>query len=273
MLKFALINSSWYASRGSTENVESVETRNKNKQRIKTNQCAPGWARNSVENRRNPVFLCYSKDMNLGALKDDYDQMQAQYGAPHLHSIYFGGCVHRPKLCLVFMNPTARNIATRLEWPGIRAPWVGTKNVWNFFARIGVISSEIHAQIQAIKGTDWTPEFAQAVYNDVARRGVFITNLAKCAQIDARPLPDAVFEQYRAHLLRELQIVQPKDVVLFGNQVSSIILRQKISVSQCRQIKFAQDGQSFWPVFYPVGNGFMNIDKAVEDVLAISDNQ
>ena len=39
--------------------MESVETRNKNKQRIKTNQCAPGWARNSVENRRNPVFLCY----------------------------------------------------------------------------------------------------------------------------------------------------------------------------------------------------------------------
>ena len=47
MLKIALIDSSWYASRGSTENVESVETRNKNKQRIKTNQCAPGWARNS----------------------------------------------------------------------------------------------------------------------------------------------------------------------------------------------------------------------------------
>ena len=43
--------------------MESVETENKNKQRIKTNQCAPGWARNSVENRRNPVFLSYNKVM------------------------------------------------------------------------------------------------------------------------------------------------------------------------------------------------------------------
>jgi hypothetical protein len=49
MLIFALIKTSWYASQGfHWKIVESVETRNKNKQRIKTNLFVPqGWARNS----------------------------------------------------------------------------------------------------------------------------------------------------------------------------------------------------------------------------------
>ena len=43
--------------------MESVETRNKNKQRIKTNQCAPGWARNSDENQTKVWFSCYNTHM------------------------------------------------------------------------------------------------------------------------------------------------------------------------------------------------------------------
>ena len=208
----------------------------------------------------------------LDALKTDYDQMQLEYGDPNYRSIYFGGCTERPRLCLVFMNPTARNIATHPDWTGLRAPWVGTKNVWKFLHQIGVISAVTLAEIQHIKGPDWTPEFAAKVYQDVADHQVFITNLAKCTQKDARPLPDQVFEQYRAHLLTEIAATQPNHVILFGNQVSSIVLQQKISVSQCRKQCFVRDGVNFWPVFYPVGNGFMNVDKAIEDINLIMHN-
>lgn len=252
--------------------MESVETENKNKQRIKTNQCAPGWARNSQENRSHPVFLCFNSYMNQGTLRKYeaiYDEMQTQYGDPNFCSIHFGGCTERPKLALVFMNPTARNIATHPDWQGLRAPWVGTKNVWSFLCDIDVISKETLAAIRTRKGADWSPEFATQVYDDVAAHGVFITNLAKCTQKDARPLPDRVFEQYREYLMGELACVRPEQVILFGNQVSSIVLQQKISVSQCRKSNYQKAGLNFWPVYYPVGNGFMNVDKAIEDICFI----
>lgn len=69
---------------------------------------------------------------------------------------------------------------------------------------------------------------------------------------------------------QEISIVKPKNIVLFGNQVSSIVLDEKISVSQVRKKCFIQkvNGKKykFYSVFYPVGNGRFNIDKSIEDI-------
>ena len=55
-----------------------------------------------------------------------------------------------------------------------------------------------------------------------------------------------------------------------GNQVSSILLGKKFSVSQCRKQGYAKDivGHSYtiYTVYYPVDNGTMNMGKAVEDL-------
>ena len=59
----------------------------------------------------------------------------------------------------------------------------------------------------------------------------FITNLGKCTQVDARVLPNSVYEEYVDLLKQEIEIINPKNIVLFGNQVSYIVLNQKISVS------------------------------------------
>ena len=42
-------------------------------------------------------------------------------------------------------------------------------------------------------------------------------------------------------LKKEIEIVDPKVVVLFGNQVSKLVLDEKISVSQCRKKKFVRN--------------------------------
>lgn len=69
---------------------------------------------------------------------------------------------------------------------------------------------------------------------------------------------------------QEINIVKPKNIVLFGNQVSSIVLDEKIAVSQVRKKCFTQkvNGKEykFYSVFYPVGNGRFNIDKSIEDI-------
>ena len=87
--------------------------------------------------------------------------------------------------------------------------------------------------IKRIKGSEWTEEFADEVYSNVKKHNYFITNLGKCTQIDARELPDSTYKEYLSLLEREIEIINPKVVILFGNQVSSIVLNEKISVSQC----------------------------------------
>ena len=71
-------------------------------------------------------------------------------------------------------------------------------------------------------------------------------------------------------LYKEIELINPKVIVLFGNQVSSIVLDKKISVSKCRKQKFKKEingrEYDFYSVFYPVGNGRFNIDKSIEDI-------
>ena len=65
----------------------------------------------------------------LEELYKQYDRLQRKYGDKSLHSIYSGGKENHPKLCFVFMNPTAGNIAAQKNWDGPHYPWLGTKNV------------------------------------------------------------------------------------------------------------------------------------------------
>lgn len=199
-----------------------------------------------------------------------YDTLQKKYGDKNLNSVYGGGCSKNPKVCFVFMNPTAKNIATAKSWKGVRYQWLGTKPIWKFFNKLGLISDELNNEIQNKKAADWTNEFCIEVYNEVKNNKFYITNLAKCTQADARHLSDSVFLEYKKYLLLELEQVNPKKIVFFGNQVSSIMLNQNISVSNCRNQKFNLkiNNKNFesYAVYYPVGNGFFNVDKAIEDL-------
>ncbi len=214
--------------------------------------------------------------MKLEDLKVEYDKLQKKYGAKELDSIYNGGCTENPDLCFVFMNPTGRNIASSKEWKGIKSPWIGTKNIWDLFYRLNLMDEEIYRIIKFIKPTEWTEEFAEVVYNDVKKHKYFITNLGKCTQVDARTLPNSVYEEYLELIKKEFEIIKPKAIILFGNQVSSIILKEKISVSQCRKKLFEREinGEiyKFYSVYYPVGNGRFNIDKSIEDIRYIKEN-
>lgn len=206
----------------------------------------------------------------LDELVLEYNKLQKKYGDPSLDSITFGGCKKNPDICFVFMNPTGRNIASSKLWKGPKFPWIGTKNIWSLFYELNLINDDIYKEIRSKKGNDWTADFATKVYENITNHKVFITNLGKCTQVDARPLKDSVFYKYLYLLEKEIEIVNPKVIVLFGNQVSSIFLKEKISVSQVRKKEFNKEINSkiykCYSVYYPVGNGFFNIDKAIEDI-------
>ena len=202
-----------------------------------------------------------------------YNELQKIYGSKELNSVYGYGQKNRPRVALVFMNPTKRNIATNKSWTGIRAQWLGTKQIWDFLTKCELFDSKLNEEIRAKKPKDWTPEFCEYVYKEVEKQGLWITNLAKCTQDDARPLPDSVFLKYKDLLKKELSIVNPQKIFFFGNQVSSLMLEQTITVSTTRQKKFVirlnnKDFEAY-SIFYPVGNGRFNQPKAIEDIKTI----
>ena len=214
--------------------------------------------------------------MTLEKLNKEYDKLQLKYGDKSLDSIYNGGCTNNPDICFVFMNPTGRNIASSKSWHGLKSPWIGTKNIWDLFAALDLIDKDIYSQIKSIKGKEWTPAFAETIYENVIKHKYFITNLGKCTQIDARPLPDSVYKKYLHLLEKEISIINPKVIILFGNQVSSIVLNEKISVSQSRKQEYIKtiDEKDYkcYAVYYPIGNGRFNIDKSIEDIRWIMTN-
>lgn len=202
----------------------------------------------------------------LEELEIEYKKMQNKYGDKKLDAITFGGCKNTPNLCFVFMNPTGRNITSNKEWTGLKAPWIGTKNIWKLFNEVGLLDNSIYKEIMSKKGSEWTIGFAEEVYKNIEDHKVFITNLAKCTQVDARPLKDEVYKKYLKLFFKEMSIVKPKKIILLGNQVSSIVLDRKISVSTTRKQKFTYKDYDFYPVYYPVGNGIFNMDKSIEDI-------
>jgi DNA polymerase len=168
------------------------------------------------------------------------------------------------------MNPTGKNIASTKEWKGRRSPWIGTKNIWKLFYNVGLLDKDLYSMILSMKPSQWNEEFADKVYEDVEKNKIFITNLGKCTQIDARPLPDKVLKEYLDLLYKEIEIINPKKIIVFGNQVSSIFLKKKICVKSVRKQEFKIEINNkeypVYSVFYPIGNGMRNIDLAIEDL-------
>ena len=215
--------------------------------------------------------------MKMDELKKAYDKMQLKYGDKNLDSIYNGGCEKNPNICFVFMNPTGKNVASDKSWKGRKSPWLGTKNIWKLFYSVNLLSKDTFEQIMTKKPKEWDYEFCDYVYDEISKNKVFITNLGKCTQIDARPLSNDVLKKYLNLLCKEIDIINPKVIITFGNQVSTIILNKKISVSENRkifhEIKIKNNKYKVYPVYYPVGNGIFNIDKSIEDIKWIIENE
>ena len=150
-------------------------------------------------------------------------------------------------------------------------------NISLLFYKVNLLSEDILNQINEKKPKDWDYRFCDYVYDEISKNKVFITNLGKCTQIDARPLPNEVLKKYLDLLFKEIDIIKPKVIIAFGNQVSSIILNKKISVSEnrkvCHKIEINNNEYKVYPVYYPVGNGIFNIDKSIEDIKWIIENE
>ena len=208
------------------------------------------------------------KDIQLTHLHEIYEKLQHIHGDKTLHPVYGAWCIHRPNIFLLFMNPTGKNVSCTKDWKGIRAPWLWTKNIWKLLTSIWTITKKTFDHIQNLKSHKRTDEFALDVYHEIAGTKVYISNLAKCTQTDARPLPDKVFKEYLDLIYEEIAITKPKHIITFGNQVSSIVLDKKITIStytgsEHEILKIKDKKYKVYPTFYPVGQGMRNLPNAI----------
>jgi hypothetical protein len=214
--------------------------------------------------------------MQILKLHKKFDELQKKFGDSNLNAIYGTGCVKNPEIFLIFMNPTARNIASDKNWNGLRAQWLGTKNIWSFLTKLNLFDKNLNSKIQNIKSREWTPELAIDVYKNIRKKKIYITNLSKATQIDARALPNAVFQKYLPLLKQEISITKSKIIISFGNQVSSILLDKEIKVSEYRKqyfdLEIENKTHKIFPVYYPVGQGIRNISLVTEDIKWILNN-
>ncbi len=212
--------------------------------------------------------------MQLTKLHPHFDRLQQQYGDKSLSAIYWAGCIEKPKVCFVFMNPTGRNVSAQPEWEGIRAPWLGFKQVWKLFFELDLISKELYLQTQG-SAIGRTPDFVEKLFGELANKRVYVTNLAKCTQADAAALRNNVFREYLELMHQEIEMLQPENIITFGNQVTSILADKNVSVSNYENIdqheKLIIGNQTYkiYPCRYPVGMGYRNKDKAMERIRSI----
>lgn len=208
----------------------------------------------------------------LTFLHSKFDYLQTIFGDSNLKSIYGAGDINSPKIMFIFMNPTGRNVSSNPRWGGIRAPWIGTKQVWDIFSKLKLLNINIYNEIKTKSPIEWDEEFALKVFSNIEENKVYITNLAKCTQIDARPLNNRVFKEYLELMKMEIESVNPQKIVTFGNQVSSILLEKAISVSKyLDSYEFLNLSKIFpvYPTYYPVGQGRRNMPMTIKRLNSI----
>lgn len=112
--------------------------------------------------------------LQLDNLFPEFDQLQKIYGDPGLNAIYGAGCTLEPNLMMIFMNPTGRNIASNPNWAGLRAPWLGTKNIWKILHKLDLIDDTLFNRIDRIESECWTEVLSEELYNTLAQKYIYI---------------------------------------------------------------------------------------------------
>ena len=144
------------------------------------------------------------------------------------------------------------------------------------FGQLGFFDKNFIDEINAKKPGDWDCEFAKKVYQKVRDNSIYITNLSKATQADARPLANEVFKKYLELFKKEIADIKPGIIISFGNQVSSVLLGKNIKVSEYRKkhelLGIGGAMYEVFPVYYPVGQGTRNLPLAREDIKWILKN-
>ena len=168
----------------------------------------------------------------------------------HIH----GYGVIRPRLMLVLVNPTYRNISAHAGYRGPRFPFLGVRQFWNILADGGLIAKH-DLPLRA----EWSADHTAKIQKELVKNKLFLTNIVKCCYNHSEYPPKEVVEAQKKLLAQEISLVRPQRIVAFGALVYKTLTGKDIKLSDPPKVEQSETISALnIPVsacYFPIGRG------------------
>lgn len=189
-----------------------------------------------------------------------------------LRHIYGFGAMN-PKLMLILVNPTYRNLSCGPKYKGARFPNIGVRQFWRVLADGGLISKKIAAALPPRAG--WKNGHTKSIQGELTKNKLFLTNAVKCCYSHSEYPTKNVIESQLKFLSKEIRIVNPKKIVAFGALVYKTLTGKSLKLADYWKKKRRLETEkisglniSVTPCYFPIGRG--NPKKAAEILRSIA---
>lgn len=181
----------------------------------------------------------------------------------HIH----GYGAMNPRLMLILINPTYRNLSSDPKYRGDKFPFIGVRQFWKVLANGGLIDKKVAFNLPLRAG--WDDGYTIQIKNELVKNKLFLTNIVKCCY-DHSAYPDKnVIESQLGLLAEEIKIVKPKTIVAFGVLVYKTLTGKNIKLTDYRSglrekttEAVSELGIPVVACYFPIGRG--NPRKASE---------
>lgn len=140
----------------------------------------------------------------------------------HIH----GAGAMRPRLMLVLINPTYRNISAHAGYEGPQFPFLGVRQFWNILADGGLIAKH-NLPLRA----EWNAGHTTKMRAELVKNKLFLTNIVKCCYDHSAYPSKEVIEAQKKFLGEEITLVKPQRIVAFGALVYKTLTGKDIKLS------------------------------------------
>lgn len=173
----------------------------------------------------------------------------------HIHG--FGAL--NPKLMLILVNPTYRNLSSNPKYKGARFPFIGVRQFWKVLADGGLINRMVAENLPT--RAEWKNEHTERVQKELIRKKLFLTNVVKCCYSHSSYPSGRVIDSQLKLLKEEIRIVNPKKIMAFGALVYKTLTGRNIKLSDyssnsgIESEKISGLDIPILPCCFPVGRG------------------
>lgn len=181
----------------------------------------------------------------------------------HIH----GYGAMNPKLMLILINPTYRNLSSDSGYRGDRFPFIGVRQFWKVLASGRLIDHKIGFNLPT--RTEWDNRHTEQIKKELIKNRLFLTNIVKCCYNHSAYPDKSIIEDQLKLLAEEIRIVKPKKIVAFGGLVYKTLMGKSIKLvdywnGSQERVAEAVSGLDIpvMPCYFPIGRG--NSRKAAE---------
>lgn len=206
-----------------------------------------------------------NQSLRFTALMNSLDQCSActtlARGYRHVPG---GGCVYKPDVMFILINPTVGNISAHADWNGPRFPFASKPAFWRILAETGFVGSDLPQRMNTLGPT---PAMVEMLVAATQQRRLYLTNAVKCVDDGSSLPPRTRVADNWPVLQQEIDCVQPRLIVAMGLIPFGVLTGRQVRLAD--QLWAAEHGavnffasrpivgRTFpvFPCYFPTGRG------------------